>query len=102
MDTRVARCMMIARVLAADGIFTDDERDFLETAMDNQGLSPEERQSVRDFEGWADAEPIVTKFTLDEKQTLMDGLVQAVLVDGKVSPLEMETIERLSRALGLG
>jgi len=31
----------------------------------------------------------------------MDGLVQAVLADGKVSPHEMQTIEKLSAALGL-
>lgn len=101
MDERVARCLLIAKVLAADGIMTDGERDFLETAMDALGLDPVERAQVRNFEGWDEAEPVIAGLGLAEKQALMDGLVHAVLADGKVSPHEMQTIERLSAALGL-
>lgn len=101
MDERVARCMLIANVLASDGIMTDQERDFLETAMETLGLEPEERQRVRDFDGWEEAEPIIATLSLEDKRELMDGLVHAVLADGKVSPHEMSTIERLSQALGL-
>lgn len=93
--------MLIAKVLAADGIMTDQEREFLESAMEALSLSDADRQRVRDFEGWDEAEPVVAKLGLEEKRELMDGLVQAVLSDGKVSPHEMETIERLSAALGL-
>jgi tellurite resistance protein len=102
MNERVARCMLIAKVLASDGIMTDDERRFLETAMEALGLDPVERDRVRNFDGWDEAEPIVAALSDDEKRALMDGLVSAVLADGRVSPHEMETIERLSRALGLG
>ncbi|MCZ7686862.1 MAG: TerB family tellurite resistance protein [Sandaracinaceae bacterium] len=101
MDERVARCMLIAKVLAADGIMTDDERDFLETAMEALGLDPVERTQVRNFEGWDEAEQVMAALSLEEKRALMDGLVHAVLADGKVSPHEMQTIERLSQALGL-
>ncbi len=101
MDERVARCMLIAKVLAADGIMTGDEREFLESAMDALGLDPVDRTRVRNFEGWDEAEPIVAALSVTEKRALMDGLVSAVLADGRVSPHEMETIERLSRALGL-
>ena len=78
-----------------------EERDFLETAMDALGLDPHDRSRVRNFEGWDEAEPVIAALSLDEKRALMDGLVQAVLADGKVSPHEMQTIERLSQALGL-
>lgn len=101
MEARVARCMMIAKVLAADGMMTDEERDFLETAMKNQQLTEAEAASVRDLEGWDEAEPIVAALSMEEKRALMDGLVRAVLADGKVSPHEMTTIEKLSAALGL-
>ncbi len=101
MDERVARCMLIAKVLAADGIMTDAERDFLETAMEALGLDPVERTQVRNFEGWDEAEQVIAALSLEEKRALMDGLVHAVLADGKVSPHEMQTIERLSQALGL-
>ena len=102
MDGRVARCMLIAKMLAADGIMTGDERDMLERAMDAFGLDPLERQQVRDFEGWEQAEPIVSALSVTEKRALMDGLVHAALVDGKVSPHEMDLIHRLAAALGLG
>jgi tellurite resistance protein len=102
MDERVARCMLIAKVLASDGIMTAEEREFLETAMEALGLDPVERDRVRNFDGWDEAEPIVAALSVEEKRALMDGLVSAVLADGRVSPHEMETIERLSRALGLG
>lgn len=93
--------MLIAKVLAADGIMTDDEREFLETAMSAFGLDPLERHQVRALEGWDEAESIIAALSTTEKRALMDGLVQAVLVDGKVSPHEMDTIQRLGRALGL-
>ncbi len=101
MNERTARCMLFAKVLSADGVLTDNERDFLETAMRAFGLDEIERHQVRTMEGWEHAEPIVAGLSMDEKRALMDGLVQAVLADGKVSPHEMETIEKLSAALGL-
>lgn len=101
MEERLARCLLISKVLAADGIMTDAEREFLESAMEKLGLTDEERAQCRDFEGWDEAEPIVRAMSLDAKRELMDGLVLAVLADGKVSPHEMKTIEKLSAALGL-
>ena len=93
--------MLIAKVLAADGIMTDEERDFLESAMEALALPEEDRTRVRHFEGWEEAEPIVAKLSTEEKREFMDGLVRAVLADGKVSPHEMRTVEKLSAALGL-
>lgn len=101
MGPHVARCMLIAKVLSADGIFTDEERRFLEAAMDEHGLTEEERARVRSLSGWDEAEPLVSALSLDDKREMMDGLVAAVLADGKVSPHEMQTIEKLSAALGL-
>ena len=101
MNDRLARCLLISKVLAADGIMTDDERDFLESSMNALELTDEERAQVRDFEGWEEAEPIVAALSEDQKREFMDGLVHAVLADGKVSPHEMETVEKLSKALGL-
>ena len=101
MNDRIARCMLIAKVLAADGIMTDDERDFLESSMDAIELSEDEKRQVRDLDGWDEAEPIVAALSVEEKREFMDGLVHAVLADGKVSPHEMTTINKLSAALGI-
>ncbi|MCA9610993.1 MAG: TerB family tellurite resistance protein [Myxococcales bacterium] len=101
MDERLARCLLIAKVLTADGIMTDSEREFLESAMETLGLSDAERAQVRDLEGWDEAEPVVAAMSEESKRELMDELVRAVLADNKVSPHEMEVIEKLSGALGL-
>lgn len=101
MNDRIARCMLIAKVLAADGIMTDSERDFLEASMDALGLTSDEKRAVRDLDDWHLAEPIVAALSADEKRLFMDGLVNAVLADGKVSPHEMSTIHKLSVALGI-
>ncbi len=101
MDDRVARCALIAKVLAADGIFTDAERAFLEAAMESHHLTEDERASVRDLEGWEEAERAFQGMPRADKQAFMDGLVAAVLADGKVSPHEMQVIERLAAALDL-
>jgi tellurite resistance protein len=93
--------MLVAKVLAADGIMTDEEREFLESAMEALGLTEDDRARVRRFEGWDEAEPIVAALTVEQKRAFMDGLVNAVLADGKVSPHEMQTVEKLSAALGL-
>lgn len=93
--------MLIAQVLAADGIMTDEEREFLESSMDALELSDEEKARVRRLEDWDQAEPIVAAMSVEQKREFMDGLVHAVLSDGKVSPHEMTTIEKLSAALGL-
>jgi len=101
MNERLARSLLLAKILAADGIMTDDERDFLESAMESLELSEAERAQCRNFEGWDEAEKIVAALGMEEKRALMDQLVQAVLADGKVSPHEMTTIEKLTAALGL-
>ncbi|MBZ0116258.1 MAG: TerB family tellurite resistance protein [Sandaracinaceae bacterium] len=101
MDERVARCVLVAKVLAADGIMTEHERAFLENAMDASGLSEEERRRVRDLEGWDQAEAQIAALSEAERRAFMDSLVNAVLADGKVSPHEMQTIEKLAAALRL-
>ena len=101
MHDRLARSLLIVKVLASDGIMTDQERDFLESAMASLELTEAERARVRRLEGWDEAEPIVRALSDAEKKAFMDGLVQAVLADGKVSPHEMTTIDKLSVALGL-
>lgn len=101
MDGRVARCLLIAKVLTADGFVTEEERMLLEVTMDALGLGPELRRQVRALEGWHEAEAVVTTLPVTERQAILDSLVQAVLADGRVSPHEMEAVQKISKALGL-
>jgi uncharacterized tellurite resistance protein B-like protein len=101
MDDRVARCLLISKVLVADGIMTDDERSFLARAMETFGLSEEEQTRVINLENWGEAEPIVARMSAADKQELLDQLTGAALVDGQLSKLELEVVKRISEALDL-
>lgn len=102
MDDRVARCLLVAKVLVADGIMTEAEKDFLRHAMERMGLDERQREQVFALEGWDEAEPVVAALGPDDKRALLDELTQAALVDGKIGAHETETVGRIAAALGVG
>jgi uncharacterized tellurite resistance protein B-like protein len=101
MDNRVARCHLLAEVLAADGIMTDDERALLEKHMADHELSDEERDQVRHFEGRDAAIDLLRERPSLERREIVDQLVEAALADGKLTPNETATVKRIAEALGL-
>lgn len=101
MDVKVAKCLLISKVLVADGIVTENERIFLDKAMAAMGLDQGERRRVLDLEGWDQAEPVVAKLSMEEKREFMATLVDASSADGRLSPLEMQAVKRITAALGL-
>ena len=100
MSNRVDRCHLVASVLAADGIVTADERAFLNAVMESQGLTEAEKQAVRDFEGADGALDRLRTLPSDERRAIVDQLLEASLVDAKLSDLERSVVQRLSEALG--
>lgn len=101
MDLRLAKCLLVSKVLVADGIMTENERMYLESFMEQQGLSAAERQSVIDLEGWDEAEKVVAALSDGDKQELVDALLGAASADGRLSPLEVTAVNKITRALGL-
>ena len=101
MKTNVAKCLLVSKVLVADGMVTDDERAFLDGVMTKLGLDPDERRAVIDLEGWDDAEPVVAALSIDERLALIEMLVDAASSDGHLSPNEMATIKQVEAALKL-
>lgn len=100
MREEVAYCHMIASVCAADGMMDGAEREFLDQAMDELGLTEEERDQVRNFEGTEEAERIVKGMSLPRRESLRDALLGATLADGKISPHESALVKRISALLG--
>lgn len=100
-NERVARCLLLSKVLAADGIMTENERAFLDKAMTTMGLSADERRKVVDLEGWDDAEAALMSLGKTEKEALVSDLVDAASADGRLSPLEAQMVKRIAAALGL-
>jgi uncharacterized tellurite resistance protein B-like protein len=101
MTSNVAKCLLISKVLVADGMMGEDERVFLTDLMTQLGLSPEEKAGVIELEGWDEAEGIVNALPLDDKLALIELLVDAASADGHLSPTEMATIKRVELALGV-
>ena len=101
MDLRVAQCLLVSKVLVADGRMTDEERAFLDDVMKHFALTDAERQKVIDLEGWDEAERVAKGLTQDQKRELVEKLVDAASADGKLGSLESKAVQEISRALGL-
>jgi len=101
MTSNVAKCLLISKVLVADGMMAEEERAFLKDVMTQLGLDPEQKKSVIELEGWDEAEGIVNTLPLEEKLALVELLVDAASADGHLSPKEVETIKRVEQALGV-
>ncbi|HEY2370736.1 MAG TPA: TerB family tellurite resistance protein [Polyangiaceae bacterium] len=95
--------MLLTRVLAADGMITENERTLLEEAMSRAGLSANERTTVTELEvaGWTEASSAVRKLSEDERRALMGELVEAASVDGRLSPLEAAALKQITADLDL-
>lgn len=101
MEPRIAKSLLLTKVLAADGIMTENERAFLDHAMTRLGVLDSERRGILDLEGWDEAEAALTGLPEDEKRDMVSQLVDAASSDGRLSPLEMAMVKRITTALGL-
>ncbi|MBA3398033.1 MAG: TerB family tellurite resistance protein [Deltaproteobacteria bacterium] len=101
MNPNVAKCLLVSKVLVADGMMQDEERSFLEHMMKALGLTDAERKSVVELEGLDAAPGIVRALPAEERQAIVEMLVDAASADGKLSPHEMATVRRVTVALGL-
>jgi len=99
--TNMAKCLLVSKVLVADGMVGDDERAFLAALMKKLGLAAEEQRSVIELEGWDEAEGLVNELPLEQKLELVELLVDAAAADGHLSPTELATIKSVEAALGI-
>ena len=101
MNTNVAKCLLVSKVLVADGMMADEEKQFLQNMMQKLALTEAEQRSVIELENWDEAEPIVKKLSQEEKQEIVELLVDAASADGRLSAPELATVQRVTKALGL-
>ena len=101
MEPRIAKSLLLTKVLAADGMMTENERAFLDQAMTRLGVLDSERRGILDLEGWDEAEAALVGLPEDDKRDLVSQLVDAASSDGRLSPLEMSMVKRITKALGL-
>ena len=96
MNEKVAKCLLIAKVLVADGIMTDDERSFLDGVMAAEGLDADERRQVTELDGWDEAARLVRALPLEQRRALIEQLVDAASADGRLAAHELATLRQLS------
>jgi uncharacterized tellurite resistance protein B-like protein len=101
MNANVAKCLVVSKVLVADGMMTDEEKQFLEEMMTSHNLTAEERRKVFDLEGIDDADAHVKNLPEAERREIVSQLVDAASADGKMSPHELDVVKRVTKALGL-
>lgn len=101
MNANVAKCLVVSKVLVADGMMTDEERVFLVDMMTTLALTDVEQRSVYDLEGIDLATSLVKQLPAEERQDIVELLVDAAAADGKLSPLELDVVKRVTKALGL-
>ena len=101
MNSNEAKCLVVSKVLVADGIMTDDEREFLANLMQTLELGDDERRRVIELEGLDEADAIVRALPIDERRAVVALLVDASSADGTLSPHELTALKQLTAALGL-
>ena len=102
MESNVAKALVVAKMLAADGMMAPAEKQFLARLMSELGLEEAECAQVHDLEGLDEADAVVASMPEDDRRALVDRVVEAALVDGKLSPHETAAVAALTEALGLG
>ena len=101
MNPNVAKSLLVAKVLVADGMMQDEERQFLDTVMNSLGLTADDRKKVVELDGMDEASKFVLGLPKEERQQILEMLVDAASVDGKLSPHELGVVKRLQSALNL-
>jgi tellurite resistance protein len=92
---------LIEQVIAADGIITDDEREFLRRVIERFGLSEEERADRVVQSDPGRATRTLRTFSPDDQARVMALLVDAAVADGKVEPEERALLLASAAALGI-
>jgi uncharacterized tellurite resistance protein B-like protein len=80
---------------------TENEHAFLDKFMRGLGLDDAARKQVIDLEGWDKAEPALAALPMEEKRAFISQLVDASSADGRLSPLELQAVKRITAALGV-
>lgn len=101
MNDSVAKCLVVSKVLVADGMMTDEEKAFLDDMMTTLALSDDEKRAVHDLDGVDQAMTQVKALPVEQRQDIVEQLVDAASADGKLSPLELDVVKRVTKALGL-
>ena len=101
MTENVAKCLLVSKVLVADGMMADAERSYLDAIMKRMGLDDEEKRAVVELEGMDDAAAIIAELSVEDRLDIIELLVDAAAADGHLSPHELAAIQAVEKELGV-
>lgn len=94
---KIVYCVLIRRVLLADGVLSPIELVFLAQVMDRYALTVEDRRAV-EVDARSIAE-LTASLADDARAELVRTLEAAAWVDGRLSPEEDAVLDDICRAL---
>jgi len=100
MDHRVARCHLLALVLADDGIMTEEERALLERHLANHELSEAECEEVRSGKGSDEANAIASRNAASGVMSRLTSPATPRSPNNARVPLDSQMMLWLTRAPG--
>jgi uncharacterized tellurite resistance protein B-like protein len=90
---------LIEAVIAADGVVSDEEREFLRRVIEKFGISDQDRAVASSSPGAAMA--TLRALAPDVQARVMALLVEAAIVDGNVAPEERALLLASAATLGI-
>lgn len=80
---------------------TTEEKVFLARAMEASRLNEDEIRQVHGLDLVEQALDVLSALPEGQRRAIGDELIEATLVDGKLSPHETKAVQKLLRRLGL-
>jgi uncharacterized tellurite resistance protein B-like protein len=93
-------CQIVAQLIIADAVLTDEEHNFLVRLMDRFGFDDNDRKAV--VNAVDIGQPIDDKLKLlddESRRGLLDELVAVAMIDGDMAEGEAEIIATVRRAI---
>ena len=92
---------LIEAVIAADGVVSDDEREFLRRVVERFGIRDEDRTDSIAASAPGPATATLRALPPDVQARVMALLVEAAVVDGNVAPEERALLLASAASLGI-
>ena len=92
---------LLEAVVAADGVVSDEERDFLQRVVDRFGITEHDRAERPVMSSPGEAMATLRGLPQDVQTRVMALLVEAAIVDGSVAPEERALLLSAAASLGI-
>ncbi len=92
---------LIEDVITADGVVSDEEREFLRRVLERFGMSPQDREARTTASAPGSATATLRALEPDVQMRVMALLVEAAVVDGCVAPEERAFLLASAASLGI-